>query len=164
MKRPLLCWIHQRLFPLLAMIWVALILPDLGTRYSFGWDSSQFDRAVSDFDIARHQPHPPGYPLWVLALRALSPILNNPNRAQILLAVLFTLAGLAFFRAVARPVGRSRRLVGHPASGFLAAHLPERQFLAGVCGGPLPLLFRRLVYARTLVGQDATGRLRASPS
>ena len=102
MKRPLLCWIHQRLFPLLAMIWVALILPDLGTRYSFGWDSSQFDRAVSDFDIARHQPHPPGYPLWVLALRALSPILNNPNRAQILLAVLFTLAGLAFFRAVAR--------------------------------------------------------------
>jgi hypothetical protein len=93
---------HQRLFPLLAIIWLVLLLPGLSTRYSFSWDSSQFDRAVSDFDIARHQPHPPGYPLWVLALRGLSPIAGNPNRAQVLLALLFTVAGLLFFRPLAR--------------------------------------------------------------
>ena len=101
MNHAALSWIRQRLFPLLAIVWVAILLPDLGARYSFGWDSSQFDRAVSDFDIARHQPHPPGYPLWVLALRGVSPIAGNPNRAQVLLASLFTLAGLWFFRALA---------------------------------------------------------------
>jgi Dolichyl-phosphate-mannose-protein mannosyltransferase len=84
------------------VLWLATLLPDLGARYSFGWDSSQFDRAVTHFDIARHQPHPPGYPLWVLALRGLTPVAGNPNRAQVLLAFLFTLAALCFFRALAR--------------------------------------------------------------
>ncbi|MGD0578303.1 MAG: glycosyltransferase family 39 protein [Bryobacteraceae bacterium] len=101
MKHPALSLSHQRLFWLLAILWAALLLPDLGARYSFGWDSSQFDRAVSEFDIARHQPHPPGYPLWVLVLRGLSPIVGNPNRAQVFLALLFTLAALWFFRALA---------------------------------------------------------------
>jgi hypothetical protein len=99
----------NRLFPLLALLWLALLLPGLDVRYSFGWDSSQFDRAVSDFDIARHQPHPPGYPLWVLALRGLTPLAGNPNRAQVLLALLFTIAGLWFFRSLAQ------RLLGNRA-------------------------------------------------
>jgi hypothetical protein len=95
-------WIRRRYLPLLAALWVALLLPSLGARYSFGWDSSQFSRAVTDFDIARHQPHPPGYPLWVLALRGLSPVVGNPNRAQVLLALLFAAAGLWFFAVLAR--------------------------------------------------------------
>ncbi|HTQ55248.1 MAG TPA: hypothetical protein VMI94_12355 [Bryobacteraceae bacterium] len=85
----------------LAVLWLALLLPGLSARYSFGWDSSQFDRGVFDFDILRHQPHPPGYPLWILALRGLTPMLGNPNRAQVLLALLFTIAALLFFRALA---------------------------------------------------------------
>ena len=102
MNQPALSLLHRQFFLLLAVVWVAMLLPYFGARYSFGWDSSQFDRAVSDFDIARHQPHPPGYPLWVLALRGLSPLLGNPNQAQILLASLFTIAALWFFRAMAR--------------------------------------------------------------
>jgi hypothetical protein len=101
MKPGALFWSPQRLFWLLAIVWLAMLLPDLGAHYSFGWDSSQFDRAVSEFDIARHQPHPPGYPLWVVALRGVTPLVGNPNRAQVVLALLFTLAALWFFRAVA---------------------------------------------------------------
>ncbi|WP_321472286.1 glycosyltransferase family 39 protein [uncultured Paludibaculum sp.] len=93
---------HQRFLWMLAILWGATLLPYLSPHYSFGWDSSQFDRAVTDFDIARHQPHPPGYPLWVVALRGLAPILGNPNTAQVVVALLFTLAGLWFFRALAR--------------------------------------------------------------
>lgn len=79
-------------------------MPGLAARYSFGWDSSQFDRgAVNGFDIVRHQPHPPGYPLWVLAIRGILPLAGgNPNRAQVVLALLFTIAGLWFFRKLAQ--------------------------------------------------------------
>jgi len=93
---------HQKLFPWLALLWLILLLPDLGAHYSFGWDSSQFDRAVTEFDIARHQPHPPGYPLWIVALRGLTPLAGNPNRAQVVLALLFSMAALWFFRDLAR--------------------------------------------------------------
>jgi hypothetical protein len=94
---------------LVGALWLALVLPGLDVRYSYGWDSAQFDRGVADFDIARHQPHPPGYPLWILALRGVTPIAGNPNRAQVLLALLFTVAGLWFFRNLAQ------RLVGERA-------------------------------------------------
>ena len=100
----------ERLYWLFAILWLGLLLPDLGARYSFGWDSSQFDRAVADFDIVRHQPHPPGYPLWVLALRGVTPLAGNPNRAQVLLAMLFTVAALWFFR------GLGRELLGEDGS------------------------------------------------
>ena len=112
---------HERLYWLSAILWVVLLLPDLGARYSFGWDSSQFDRAVSDFDLIRHHPHPPGYPLWVLALRGVTPLVGNPNRAQVLLAMLFTAAALWFFRAQARELLGER---GSLAATVLLAFSP----------------------------------------
>jgi hypothetical protein len=35
-------------------------------------DSINFALAATDFDLARHQPHPPGYPVFVLTVRALA--------------------------------------------------------------------------------------------
>lgn len=85
-----------------AVIWLILLLPDLSARYSFGWDSAQFARGVEHYDIAAHQPHPPGYPLWVLGARLLTPVAGNPYRAQIALGMAFSIAGLLLFRAMAR--------------------------------------------------------------
>ncbi len=34
-------------------------------RYLHKWDSVQFALALSDYDITRHQPHPPGYPGYI---------------------------------------------------------------------------------------------------
>jgi hypothetical protein len=93
---------YNRVFLLLAVLWLAAALPRLGTRYSWDWDSSQFDRAVEKFDVRLHQPQPPGYPLWVLAMKGLTPLLGNPNSAQVLLSLLFTAAGLLFFTSLAR--------------------------------------------------------------
>lgn len=95
---------HRAFFGLLAALWLALALPHIDTRYSFNWDSSQFERGVRQFDIARHQPHPPGYPLWILALRGLAPIAGSVNSAQVILALLFTIAGLLFFATLTREV------------------------------------------------------------
>src|SRR5438094_4728433 len=52
------------------------------------WDGVQFNLALSHFDLHAHQPHPPGYILYVLAGRALDTITSNPNLALSLLSVL----------------------------------------------------------------------------
>ena len=96
------------------MLWLGAALPRVGARYSWDWDSSQFDRAVEKFDVSLHQPHPPGYPLWVLAMKALTPLLGSPNSAQVVLSLLFTITGLMFFSSLAR------ELLG--SEGGLALH------------------------------------------
>jgi glycosyltransferase involved in cell wall biosynthesis len=106
------------LFLCAALLWLVLAFPNLGTRYSYDWDSSQFARGAQHFDIALHQPHPPGYPLWILAMRGVLTFSSHPYGAQVLLAFLFTLAALIFFHSLAGELlGRN---VGHAASALLA--------------------------------------------
>lgn len=40
-------------------------------RSPFDWDEALFALAVRDYDVAHHHPHPPGYPLFVLAAKGL---------------------------------------------------------------------------------------------
>ncbi len=86
----------RALYWCLALLWLALSLPHVATRYSYTWDSSQFERGVEKFDIAHHQTQPPGYTLWILALKGLTHIIGRANSAQVLLALLFTVGGLFF--------------------------------------------------------------------
>ena len=89
-------WSRQRYILLaLALLWFLLRIPHFGARYSFDWDSSQYARGLAEFSVAKHQPHPPGYPLWVLSARWLAPLAGGPMQAQIALAFLMALAGLA---------------------------------------------------------------------
>jgi 4-amino-4-deoxy-L-arabinose transferase-like glycosyltransferase len=103
----------------LALLWLALALPHVATHYSYHWDSSQFARGAASFDIARHQPHPPGYPLWILALKGLTPLAGYANSAQVLLALLFTAAGLLWFFSLAREaLGNQAGLAAAAILGF----------------------------------------------
>jgi Dolichyl-phosphate-mannose-protein mannosyltransferase len=106
----------------LALLWLALALPHVDTRYSYNWDSSQFERGVEDFDISRDQPHPPGYPLWILALKGLTPIAGGrANCAQVILALLFTFAALVFFDSLAQQIlGDNAGLAASVLLGFSA--------------------------------------------
>ena len=45
------------------------------------WDAVQFALATRSFDIARHQPHPPGYILYVGWGRLLTWLTGDPNFA-----------------------------------------------------------------------------------
>src|SRR5690349_2118022 len=51
------------LFLVAHLVWLPRTLEDL--------DSVNFALGVRDFDVARHQPHPPGYPVYI-ALAKLS--------------------------------------------------------------------------------------------
>lgn len=38
----------------------------------FDWDEALFSLGVRDYEVAQHRPHPPGYPLFLLAAKAIA--------------------------------------------------------------------------------------------
>jgi hypothetical protein len=114
---------HVRIAAPLCLMWLVLWAPQATVRYAYHWDSSQYARGEDHFDIARHQPHPPGYPLWVSAARALRGTAGNPYTPQVILALVFTLAGLACFRRLTGD-GGATLLLGFSPVVMLAAAVP----------------------------------------
>jgi len=86
---------------LVAVLWIATNLRSVSTR-SYDWDAAQCSLGTIEFNLAAHQPHPPGYPLWVLSLRALQPLTGGAALAQTLLDFLFTVGALFCFFGLAR--------------------------------------------------------------
>src|SRR3989344_4284237 len=52
------------------------------------WDSVQFALALHDFDITKHQPHAPGYPIYILLGKLLYLFTGNDTQALVLLSSL----------------------------------------------------------------------------
>ncbi len=83
----------RRLLALGALFLLALLsrAPAAGT-YLAGWDAVQYALGLVDFDVARHQPHPPGSILYVGAGRLLLALTGD---AQTALGAISVLAGAA---------------------------------------------------------------------
>ncbi|HSB40375.1 MAG TPA: glycosyltransferase family 39 protein [Methylomirabilota bacterium] len=64
-------------------------------RMLYNWDAVQFALALREFDVAKHQPHPPGYLLYVGLGRLVNASLGDPALAYVTLAMLFS-AGTTF--------------------------------------------------------------------
>jgi Dolichyl-phosphate-mannose-protein mannosyltransferase len=60
------------------------------SKLLFNMDSVQFVLGMRHFDVALHQPQPPGYFLYVLMGRAMSHLISDPNRALIAVSILFS--------------------------------------------------------------------------
>ena len=56
------------------------------------WDSVNFAFALDDFDVMRHRPHPPGYPLYIAAGKLAHLAISNHAAA---LTLVSSLAGAA---------------------------------------------------------------------
>ena len=103
----------------------------LATRLPFAarrlWDhdSVQFALAVRDFDLAAHQPHPPGYPIYVGLLKLLARLGVAPGEAMVAVSILAGVAGAAFMvlltSRLAGEAGAGERAAG--GAGLLAAAL-----------------------------------------
>ena len=88
-------------------------------------DSVNFAMGVESFDVPAHQPHPPGYPVYILlgkistgVLRVVAPALSRDHRAALGLAIWGVIAGtiaVFVFAAFWRAVGLD------PVTAFLAA-------------------------------------------
>ncbi len=86
-------------------LWLACILAGLATltrvplraRLLPSWDAVQFALALREYDIVKHQPHPPGYILYVALARAVNGVAHDPTAALTALAIVAS--GLTVFLA-----------------------------------------------------------------
>jgi len=90
-------------------------------RHLWDHDSVQLALAVERFDLAAHQPHPPGYPLYVALLKVLDVLGVEPLGGMLALSVLAAMGGAAAMAALAHRLAGGGEL-GERA-GLLAAAL-----------------------------------------
>src|SRR5687767_9574700 len=85
---------------LLAAAWLAAHLPYLAPSLE-DIDSINFALGLREFDVAKHQPHPPGYPVYIAlgraslgAVRAVAPSFSEARAEAVALAIWSALAGI----------------------------------------------------------------------
>ena len=71
------------------------------SRLLYDLDSVNFALALDKFDPARHQPHPPGYFLYVCLGRLFYSIFPDPNTALVAVSILASCAAAAMIYALA---------------------------------------------------------------
>src|SRR5579859_4904235 len=99
---------HWRVTPfgaaatVLVVLTVATRLPFM-TQTLYAFDSANYALAVRDFyNVAFHQPHPPGYPLYVFFAKLINLGANDANRALVLEGVLWSAVAVGCTTLLAR--------------------------------------------------------------
>lgn len=93
-KSPTLLFIRHHVWQLLFLVVVFFIttIPFI-TKYPFNWDAAQFVLGVENYAVDMHQPHPPGYPLYIGVAKVLH-ILVSSHTALIIETVFFALVSV----------------------------------------------------------------------
>ncbi|HEU4369411.1 MAG TPA: glycosyltransferase family 39 protein [Methylomirabilota bacterium] len=73
-------------------------------RMLYNWDAVQFALALGEYDVVKHQPHPPGYILYVALGRLAHGWVGDAAAAYVLLAVAFSGAGTFVVYLLARVI------------------------------------------------------------
>ena len=73
-------------------------------RMLYNWDAVQFALALHEYDVVKHQPHPPGYILYVALGRLVHGWTGDAAAAYVLLAVAFSGAGTFVVYLLARAI------------------------------------------------------------
>jgi hypothetical protein len=124
-------------------------------RMLYNWDAVQFALALREFDVAKHQPHPPGYLLYVALARLLNIPLADPNLAYVALAMLFSAATTVAVYWLARSL--YERATAASAAALLAVS-PLFWFY-----GSVGLTYAGEAFGASLVALFAYGTLRGDP-
>lgn len=97
---------------------LGLAVATLATRWPYrvrlllSWDAVQFALALADYDVARHQPHPPGYILYVAGGRLVAAALGDAAASLTVLAVAASaVAVLGLYRLAWTLYGRPAAVV-----------------------------------------------------
>jgi len=77
---------------ILSVLYLAVTIPFL-SHWPFNWDAAQFTLGVTHFSIHMHQPHPPGYPIFILVGKTLA-VIMAPHTALVLESMVFGLGAV----------------------------------------------------------------------
>jgi hypothetical protein len=125
-------------------------------------DSINFALGLRHFDVARHQPHPPGYPLFILLAEALNAVVRSEVTSLALLSIVAGAAGALAIVALHRRMFEASRAWAI-AAGAVAVTSPlywltASRPLSDMAG----LAAAMAIQAMTLGAQTVDGLLAAS--
>jgi Dolichyl-phosphate-mannose-protein mannosyltransferase len=71
------------------------------SKFLYEWDAVNYALGFEKYDMLHHQPHPPGYILYVGLGRWINTLLNDPNTTMIFISIVFSILTvlLAYFLA-----------------------------------------------------------------
>lgn len=102
----------------LAVVMLASRLPFISQTLYY-WDSVHFALALENFDIARHQPHPPGYILFVALGYVANRLFADVNHAYIAIGIGAAMLGaVAMYRLGVEAFDRETGLAAALLLGF----------------------------------------------
>jgi 4-amino-4-deoxy-L-arabinose transferase-like glycosyltransferase len=82
------------------------------SRYLFAWDSASFALALDQYNVAFHQPQPPGYPLYVAAARLARLVFGEANASYVALSIVASGLAVTFLTLAAGALyGRTTALL-----------------------------------------------------
>ncbi len=108
-------WVGGRLDALIAF---GFALATIATRFPvrsrrvFNWDAVNFVLALSDYDVRKHHPHPPGYPVFVAMGKVFGVIIPDANGSLVAVAMLLSAGAVAAIYILgARLFGRGAGII-----------------------------------------------------
>jgi hypothetical protein len=113
----------------LAVVFLALHLPFLPASLE-DLDSINFALGLHRFDVAQHQPHPPGYPVFIAAGKIARVFAASDARALALVSLLAAALGVLAMAALFRELDRERRDRWTVSALLAAASAPLYWFTA----------------------------------
>jgi hypothetical protein len=119
---------HERLLVALTALVVAVTRVLAVSRSMWDWDEALFVVAIRDYDVAAHQPHPPGFPLFVAAGKCLALVLD-PFRAYQTLNFVAACALFPLVYLIGRELGLARSAAYGAA--LIYVFLPNVWFYGG---------------------------------
>lgn len=87
---------RQRLLVIVTLLVVGATRIWAQSKTLWDWDEALFSYAVRDYDVGRHKPHPPGFPVYIGAARMVNLAVQDEFRACQLVVLL---AAVALFPA-----------------------------------------------------------------
>lgn len=115
----------------------------------FEQDEVLFLKALDNYDVAKHSPHPPGYPLYVGIGKAVRWLVHDPVASLQLVAVVASVAALACVWLLARRLGAGRGSA--LAAVAVTAAIPAFEFHANVGFSDIPGTASTLLTAYALL-------------
>lgn len=81
---------HDYLLLLIILVLGSFVLRiALHSQYLDDWDSIQFVLALKEYSIPAHQPHPPGYPIYVLLGKIANTVIGSGQHSFIVISATF---------------------------------------------------------------------------
>lgn len=102
------------------------------------WDEALFSRAVVEFDVPGHRPHPPGFPLYVAMGKLLDKAVGDPFRSLQLINLLFSVLMFPSMVMLAREARLRPRWSLFAAA--LLSFLPSVWFFGGTAFSDVPAM------------------------